>query len=113
MKISILSKKYGNQTINTEDYNPHTAGTNTPAFKIVEDIFNEWFDHSTQPGAPMGRDIIGMYEGEGDQPAIYTKTGAIRQGIENLITEAEETDKPTIILNEGQIQKFDIEAAFI
>lgn len=77
-----------------------------PIFQAVEKRFNEWFDHNTQPGAPMGKDIEGMYYGECDQPVIYSKKGAIRQAIEEMQIEAEETGKPILI------SSFDVEASF-
>lgn len=110
MKISIISKNYGNQSINTETYNPMFAAVDTPVFKIIEHIFDEWYSHNTEPGAPMAKDIEGMYYGEGDQPAIYSKKGAIRQGIENLIEIAQESGKP--VINTRDILKMDIESAF-
>ena len=112
MKISIVSKNYGNQTINTENFSAHMASTGSTIFQVIEHIFNEWFSYNTQPGAPMGKDIIGMYEGECDQPAIYSKKGAIRQGIENLIEAMLETGKDSVVLNTRQIMALDIEAAF-
>jgi hypothetical protein len=60
--------------------------------------------------APMGKDIRGMYYGECDQPAIYSRNGAIRQGIENLIEEAVEGGKK--LLTTRDIVKMDIESAF-
>lgn len=108
--LSIISKNYGSQTINLDTFEPRLASVNSPIFKIVEHMFNEWYDHSTQPGAPMCKDIEGMYFGECDQPAIYSVKGAIRQGIENLIEEAKERDFK--VLNTAQIMKLDIECAF-
>lgn len=112
MKISIVSKNYGSQTIDTNNFNPAFASTSSTIFKVIEHIFNEWFDYNTQPGAPMSKDIEGMYYGECDQPAIYSKKGAIRQGIENLIEAVSEWNKPSVILNTSQIIKLDIESAF-
>ena len=112
MKISIVSKNYGNQTIDTDNFNPSMASTSSTIFQVVEHIFNEWFSYNTQLGAPMAKDIVGMYEGECDQPAIYSKKGAIRQGIENLIEAAQEMGKSSIILNTRQITNLDIESAF-
>jgi len=109
-KVSIVSKNYGSQTINLENYNPRFAATDSTVFKIVEHMFNEWFEHSTQTGAPMGKDIQGMYYGECDQPAIYSIKGAIRQGIENLIEEIKE--RGFKIVNTAQIMRMDIECAF-
>lgn len=110
MKLTVISKNYGNQTINTDTYIPEYAACDTPLFKIIEHIFSEWYNHNTQPGAPMGKDIQGMYFGEGDQPAIYSVKGAIRQGIQNLIDLAVESGKQ--IFNTADIVKLDIESAF-
>lgn len=111
MIVTILSKQYGSQKINLETFAPHMAPTSCTAFKVVEHMFDQWYEHNTQPGAPMGKDIIGMYEGEGDQPAIYSKKGAIRQGIENLIEEVRESGRQLITTKD--VLKMDIEAAFI
>lgn len=112
MIISIVSKNYGSQKINTENYIPQFAATDSTAFKVVEHIWNNWFDHATQPGAPMGKDIQGMYYGEGDQPAIYTKKGAIRQGIENIIEYCLEKGTASIVVNTKDIIGMDVECAF-
>lgn len=110
MKVSILSKNYGNQTIDLENFNPMYASVESTIFKVIEHIFNEWFDHNTQPGAPMGKDIQGMYYGECDQPAIYSKKGAIRQGIENFVECVRESGKK--VVSTKDIVKMDIESAF-
>jgi hypothetical protein len=112
MKITIVSKLYGRQTIDTDNFIASYASTSSTVFQVIEHIFNDWFDYNTQPGAPMGRDIEGMYYGEGDQPAIYSKKGAIRQGIESLIELLQETEKPSVIVTTKDIMKMDIEAAF-
>ena len=112
MRITVVSKNYGSQSINTDTFSPHLVSTGSTIFKIVEHLFNDWYDHHTQPGAPMRKDIEGMYYGEGDQPAIYGKRGAIIGGIENLIEACQEMDKPIVILNTKQISNLDIECAF-
>lgn len=78
----------------------------------MEHLFDDWFAYRTQPGAPMGKDIQGMYLGELDQPAIYSKRGAIVQAIENLIEIAQESGKESVIYNTRQLQQLDIECAF-
>ena len=108
--ITISSKNYGTQKIYIDSFNPMMASIESPIFKIIEHIFDEWFSHNTEPGAPMSSDIIGMYEGEADQPAIYSKKGAIRQGIENMIEEIKESGKKFITTKD--IVKMDIESAF-
>jgi len=108
--VSIISKNYGNQTINLDSFNPMCAAMDSSIFKIIEYIFDKWYDYNTQPGAPMCKDIEGMYYGEGDQPAIYSKKGAVRQGIENMIEEIRESGKK--VVTTADILKMDIEAAF-
>lgn len=110
MRITIISKNYGIQTVNTQSYIPMRASTESTLFRVIEHLFNDWYEYSTQPGAPMGRDIEGMYYGEGDQPPIYSKKGAIRQGIEHLIEWAVEENKS--LLTTKDIIKMDIETAF-
>jgi len=107
---TIISKNYGRQTINVETLDASTVSMDSTIWKIVEHMFNEWYDYNTQPGAPMGKDIEGMYYGEGDQPAIYSKRGAIQQGVETLIDFLREDPKP--IINTKQILAMDIECAF-
>ena len=82
------------------------AAVGHPVFLFVENLFNEWYDHNTQPGAPMGKDIEGMYNGDADQPAIYSKNGAIIQAIEEMIDEADKTQMPV------NISLFDVDACF-
>lgn len=113
MKVTIISKNYGTQVIDTDTFDAGYASTSSTIFKVIEHIFNEWFEYRTQPGAPMNKDILGMYEGECDQPAIYSKKGAIRQAIENMIEELLEDGKEAIRLTTAQIVKMDIEAAFL
>jgi hypothetical protein len=113
MKLTILSKNYGSQVIDTENFDAWFASASSTIFQIVEHIWNEWFTHNTQPGAPMSKDIQGMYYGECDQPAIYSKKGAIRQGIENIIEYVTESEKPSMVLNTRDILKIDVESAFI
>lgn len=107
MLITIISKKFGTQKLDTE--NPKT-GSSTTIFQIVEHMFNEWFDHNTQPGAPMGKDIQGMYYGECDQPAIYSKKGAVQDGIDNIIEYCLETGKQ--VISTKDIVTMDVECAF-
>lgn len=108
--ISIISKKYGSQKIDLNNYNPMAASYESPIFKMIEHIFDEWFAYRTQPGAPMAKDIKGMYHGEEGQPAIYHKRGAIVGGIENMIEEIKELGKSLITTKD--LIKMDIEAAF-
>jgi hypothetical protein len=110
MKTTIISKNYGTQTIDLNSFNPMMASVESTIFKVIEHIWNEWFDYSTQAGAPMAKDIEGMYYGECDQPAIYSKKGAIRDGIEIFMQELIENNKSVVTTKD--IAKMDIEAAF-
>lgn len=112
MKITIISKTFGMQTIDTDTFNSFFVSSSSTIFKCVEHIFNEWFDKYTQPGAPMAKDIEGMYYGECDQPAIYTKRGAIIEAIENMIAELLESNKESVVLNTRQLLSMDLEATF-
>ncbi len=109
--LTIKSKNYGTQVItDVENFAAETASKNSTVFLIVKHIFNEWYNYNTQPGAPMAKEIPGMYFGECDQPAIYTVTGAIYGGIQNLIEIALEEGKS--FLTTKDIMKMDIECAF-
>ena len=110
MKITLVTKNFGNQTINADSFNPLFVSPSTPIFKAVEYIWEKWFEESTENGAPMSKDIKGMYFGESDQPAVYTKRGAICQAIEDMINLCIET-KQTIV-NTRQLLNMDLEAAF-
>ena len=110
MKLKIITQNYGTQNIDTDIFDENSESQNSTIYKIVEHIFNEWYDYNTQDGSPMGNDYKGMYNGEYDQPPIYMKSGAIRDGISVLISEAIELGKS--VLTTKEIVKFDIESAF-
>jgi hypothetical protein len=110
MKLQIITKNYGTQNIDTNMFDENFVSKNSTIYKIVEHLFNEWYEYNTQDGSPMGSDYKGMYNGECDQPAIYIKSGAIRDGISVLISEAIELGKS--VLTTKEIVKFDIESAF-
>jgi hypothetical protein len=110
MKITLKSKDYGNETIDTESFSPQSVSTSSPVFKVIEELFDSWFDYNTQPGAPG--EIYSKYYGDGDQPAIYDKKGAIIGGIENMIELLQETGKNYVCVTKTQLNKMDIESAF-
>jgi hypothetical protein len=110
MKVTVISKYFGSQVIDTDNFYPAFAPVNSPVFKMIEYLFNRWFDHNTQPGAPGHREIRGMYYGETGQPAIYSKMGAIRHGIEILLEEISERGLEVVTTKD--IMTFDIECAF-
>ncbi len=110
-QLTIISKNYGTQTIYVESYDPWMAATNSTLFKIIEHMFNDWWDKHTEPGAPLWKDVIGCYNGWGeDEPAIFSKKGAIRGGIEMLIELAQEENLSVVTTKD--ILKMDIECAF-
>ena len=92
MKATIKTKMFGTFTIDTETFNASLCSPSHPIFKSVEYLFNKWFDEYTVEGAPLANDIIGCYEGWEDQPATYSKKGAIRQGIEAIVEYIEENN---------------------
>lgn len=83
---------YPNQTI--EQLNSFE----NPVFQHIEKQFDEWLKHSNP-----AMEYEEKYYGD---EAIYTKRGAIAQAIENLIEEANESNKPV------NVKTFDIECAF-
>lgn len=111
MQLTIITKNYGTQHINTDTFAPMMASAGSTIFKAIEHIFNDWYESRTKPGCAMARDIVGMYNGDGDQPAIYHKSGAIRGGIETFIEIAEE-NKSKNIYNSRDLNMLDIESAF-
>jgi hypothetical protein len=111
MNISLITKNFGSQSINTDTFDPSRVSSSSTIFKAIEWIFNEWYEHNTQPGAPLGKDIICCYNGWGDgEPAIFSKRGAIIGGIENLIEYALESKKQ--VFNSRELRAIDIECAF-
>jgi hypothetical protein len=113
-KITIVSKNYGSQVIDLDTFNPLAASPASTIYKIAEHMFNEWYDGRTEPGAPMAKDIQGMYYGEADQPAIYTRTGAIQGGVEIIIEEIQEANTASgkSMFYTRDIVKMDVECAF-
>jgi len=86
MKTTIITKE-GRQTIDTENFVPYMASSSSIIFKAVEHVFFEWFEHH----GSNNKDLIGCYEGWAeDEPATHVKSGAIREGINNLIEYLEE-----------------------
>ena len=109
MQVKIISKNFGTQVIDTDNYLLKVRKTDT-LYQCVKHIFCEWIEEATEAGAPMAKDIKGMYYGEADQPAIYDSHGAILQAIENLIEEAE-VENITVITTK-KLLEMDLEAAF-
>ena len=85
MNLVIISKNYGNQSIDTNTFDELSVSRFSTIYR-------------------------GMYESEYDQPPIYGKVGAIRDGISILVQEAIELGKSVITTKD--IIKFDIECAF-
>ncbi len=109
--LIIISKNYGTQTIDLAEYDPYYASSSSTIFKIVEHMFNDWWDKYTEPGAPLWKDRIGCYNGWGeDEPAIFSKKGAIIGGIEIIIELAQEENLSR--LTTADILKMDVECAF-
>lgn len=74
------------------------ARLDSAIFAAVENEFNNWIESSNP-----ANEYDEMYFGE---DSIYTKKGAIRQAIEELIAEADETQKPV------SFKHFDFDAIF-
>lgn len=110
MKTKIITKLYGIQIIDTDTFIAEMASSKSTVFRAVEHIFNEWFAHNTQQGAPLAKDIELCYYGSEEQRAIYSKKGAIRKGIENLIQYIIENKLHCLSTND--FYKADIECAF-
>lgn len=108
--VTIKSKMYGFQTINIDTFDANRVSSDSTIFKVVEHLFNDWFEHNTQPGAPCGKDIEFCYYGDSDEPAVYSKRGAIIQGIEEIIEFVRDSGRQLITTKD--ILNMDIEAAF-
>jgi hypothetical protein len=84
MKITILTK--ANRYIKFDSDDANTWRTSSEIFAFMENIWNDWFDEEGE----HNREIEDMYFSD---EAIYTKKGAILQGIEQLVQVAEELNK--------------------
>ena len=111
-KIKIISKLYGTQEIDLDTFSAEHASSNSTIFRVIEHMFDRWYEYNTEPGAPMAKDIMGMYYGEADQPAFYYKRGAIIDGIENFLELVSEDNGSKYVYTTKDIVKMDIEAAF-
>ena len=111
MKITIITRRFGSQVIDTETFIPERAAASSTIFKCFEFIFDNWYEAATAPGVGMGKDIEGMYCGEGDQPAIYSRRGAIIEAMEILIEDAQENSKS--LYTSRDLQKLDVEGCFL
>lgn len=108
MKIKFISKTYGIEFIDTDTYEPIKAKTSSTIFKCVEYLFEKWFETAQS-------EYRAMYLGEEDCPAIFTRKGAIRNGIELFIENIVETFEGNdfLTLDTCHLLKYlDIEAAF-
>jgi hypothetical protein len=108
MKVKFISAKYGVQFIDTEKYDPSAEKSYSTLFRCVEYLFEKWW--KTAPS-----EYISMYLGEEGCPPIYTRKGAIRQGIELFIESVIEEfeGKSFVILDTRDLVRLlDIEAAF-
>ena len=85
---------------------PSEVSTDSTLFSKVEQLFNTWYDHNTQEGAPG--EYKEKYEGE---EAIYTKIGAIEQAIEQIFDVAHEQDE-TVITWQHAYRTYDLECSF-
>jgi hypothetical protein len=106
MTTQIISKVYGKQVIDSENYTSFDLRKGTVIYNIVNHLFNEWYDNYSQ----RNREIRGKYFGEMDQPAIYSVEGAIMQGMLNLMDEIAYLNKAVVTTKD--IVKMDIECAF-
>lgn len=108
MTIKFVSKNYGSQVIDTESYAPWKASVSSPLFQMIEYLFDEWYESR----ASNDREIVAMYNGDGDEPACYSKKGAVRGGIEVAIEIAQESKKDFMVITSRDLMKMDIECAF-
>jgi hypothetical protein len=109
-QLTIKSKNFGFININPDTFNPTMASRDSSIYKLVEYVFNKWFTDNTQNGAPLAREIELCYFGSCEQPAMYSISGAIRQGIETIIEHMVESNITYITTKE--LNSVDIESAF-
>jgi hypothetical protein len=107
MKLSIVTKNFGTQTIDTDWFSPSKVSSSSTIFKAVEYLFDEWYSFYSV----NNRDVKGCYEGWGeDEPAIYYKRGAIVSAIESMIDTAIDTNKR--VITSKDMKNMDLEACF-
>jgi hypothetical protein len=82
--IKIVTKKYETIILDT-DLNVYRLDRDSDIYKFFENIFEEWFEDMTSEGSALGKDIEFCYYGYYDEPALYSKHGAICQSIEDVI----------------------------
>lgn len=110
MKFTLISKEYGTQVIDTEVVTAFNVALDSVIFKIVEHLFDKWYNDNTEAGAPFAREIRTCYYGDWDTPAEYSRTDAIKDGIELLIDSALESGKN--IITTKDVLSYDIIPAF-
>lgn len=105
MQLTLISRNYGTQTIDTQTFRPLRARTDSTIYQIVEHIFEQWFEnaHSSQ---------VAPYQHNYEGGAAYNKRGAINQAMDLIIDIAEERDVEALTITTRELQNWDIEAAF-
>lgn len=102
MKLTLISKNYGSQVIDTENFAWYFASTSSTVYKVVEHIFNDWYESSP--------DWVRCQYDANDSESIYSYVGAIRDGIKLFLEVAEEKNLSRVTTRD--ISNWDIEAAF-
>jgi hypothetical protein len=111
MTITFKTKLFGDQKIDMSSAEPWMMSRQTAIWKAVEYMFDKWFEKNTAKGAPMRKDIMGMYHGEIGQPATQSREGAIEEGIAIFFQQVEQQKEKTIFTT-VDLQEMDIESAF-
>jgi hypothetical protein len=109
--VNVVTKKFGTFTIDVVEIVPDLLPTSHPLYQMVEQLYNEWYDNRMAQGGLRAKDTRGMYFGEGDQPAIYSRDGAIVEGMNALVEYITERERTTITSKEIW-HKADITAVF-
>ena len=108
--IKIVTKKYQTIFLDT-DFDVYRLDKNSDIYKFFEEIFEEWFEDMTTEGCALGNDILFCYYGNYDEPALYSKHGAICQAIEDVIDIC--VEKNIIWISEDALYtECDVTAAF-
>jgi hypothetical protein len=107
MTLTIITKNFGTQTIDTEWFAAYKVSPSSTVFKAIEHLFDEWYDDECKHNP----DVAPCYNGWGeDEPAIYHKRGAIVDAIEAMIEIVHETNKK--VLTSRDLMNMDLEACF-
>ena len=103
MLLTIVSKNYGTQTIDTDTFSGRAQKSSSTIYQICEHLFNQWAENC-HPFA------LEPYQSWDEQASHFSKRGAILAAMDMILEVAEERKASKITTRD--IQNMDIEASF-